>query len=252
MRKKILLTLAACSMASSVAHPAFALELNFDPQDSCTSVLKQQKETAGIWTFGYLAGRTGSTLSIDDDQLDAMISDIAQECLQSPDASYFATVEQFFGFATTRAVEPAATADSADPQSLLDKFADGDQPLGEILLSLRPRPEDVRAVFPEPMASNLLEMYEELFGERLAGEDFPTPFVIKSSTFTTTMGLATHPILDEISGGFKNVLGEFQVDVPWGTIAIDFPSADDGMKLHGMTFVNGRWVLMMRPWRGME
>ena len=252
MHKNLLLAFAAGALALGFSQPATSSELSFDPQDSCTLVLKQQKENAGIWTFGYLAGRTGSTLSIDEGQLDAMTSDIARECLQSPDATFFATVEKFFGFATSQAAEPAPTADSADPQSLLDLFSDDTIPLGDVLLTLRPTPEDVRAVFPEPMASNLLEMYEELFGERLLNEDFPATYVVGSSTFTTTRGLATHPVLEEISGGFKDVLDQFQADVPWGTVTIEFPEVEDRIRLHGMTFVNGRWVLMMRPWRGME
>lgn len=255
MYKKLMLALAASAMALSIVHPSFSAELDFNPEESCTLVLKQQKQTAGIWAFGYLAGLTQQTRNLNDDQIEALISDLSEICLRSPDASYVSVVEQLFEVENDADGSETATQmilDSADPQSLLDKFADDSRPLDEVIISLRPTPEDVRAVFPEPMASNLLEMYEELFEETLAEEEMPSRYVLSSSTFTTTMGLADHPVLDEISGGFKEVLNEFLIDVPWGTITLDFPTIDDNVELHGMTFVNGRWVLMMRPWRGLS
>ncbi|MCF6302446.1 MAG: hypothetical protein L3J13_04495 [Devosiaceae bacterium] len=256
MKNKLLLTLACSAMALSIVQPALSSELNFNAEDSCTLILKQQKQTAGVWAFGYLAGRVDSSLSLDDNQINALTSDLSDICLQSSDATFFAVVEQHFGFITKPADEPAmaaeATPDSADPQSLLDKFADGERTLSEVLISFKPTPEDVRTIFPEPMASNLIEMYEDMYGERLANEEFPSPYTVGSSNFTTTMGLANDPILDEISGGFKRVTDKFLVDVPWATVKILFPSEDDSMSLHGMIFVNDRWVLMMRPWRGLD
>jgi len=188
-------------------------------------------------------------------------NDYEPACNSSPDESFVAVLDQLLGGIpaasnSSQTQEQGGKQDQTDetelaPQ-LLAALRAPDADLAQILLSLKPEPEDIRAVFPESMAINLIEMYEGLFGERLAGENFPPPPYDVSATFTTTEQLVNDAMLDELPGGFERVLDKFQIIAPFGLVKVGFPSVDDSLPLSGLIFVNDRWVLMMRPWRGLQ
>jgi hypothetical protein len=178
----------------------------------------------------------------------ASVADLAAEmttaCEGAPDSSFSDLVENHFN-------PPAMAPTSPEPQALLDIFGSANSDIREILLALQPTEEDIRALFAEPLASEMDEMYEELFGRRLSGENFPSPFLIGDSAFSTTKSLADEGMLDDLPGGFAKVVDLYLQDVPFGTIRIIFPSVSDDMKLEGFVYVNGHWVLMMSPWRAL-
>lgn len=258
MLKKLLLSSIIVIPALVVSHPAISSEVDFDPTENCTAILKQQPGNAALWTFGYLAGLSTKTRAIDDGLIGEITLDLAEICAEAPTASFVSVVEQLFdveGDETSDSESASdatpAAATSADPQVLLDLIEADGAVLHDLFLALEPTPEDVRALFAEPLASEMIEMYVDLFGSRLAGEEFPSPHVVDSSIFTTTGTMASEPIMDEISGGFKEIAPLYLQDVPFGTITVGFPTVDDDMRLDGFVYVNGHWVLMMSPWRAL-
>ena len=259
MLKKLLLSSIIVIPSLVISNPALSGEIDFNPTENCTAILKQQPGNAALWTFGYLAGLSTNTRAIDDGLIGELTLDLAEICAEESTASFVSVVEQLFDVQSdepdqTQSVSdsaPAMAPTSADPQILIDMIEAEGADLHGLFLALQPTPEDVRALFAEPLASEMIEMYEELFGTRLASEEFPSPHVADSSIFTTTGTMASEPIMDEIAGGFKQVAPLYLQDVPFGTITVGFPTEGDDMRLDGFVYVNGHWVLMMSPWRAL-
>lgn len=259
MLKKLLLSSIIVIPSLIMSHSAISGEITFDPTENCTAILKQQPSNGALWTFGYLAGLSAETRAIDDGLIGEITLDLAEICAEAPAKSFVSVVEQLFdvesGETSNNETQSAATSvaapTSADSQVLLDLIEADGAVLRDLFLALKPTPEDVHALFAEPLASEMIEMYEELFGSRLAREEFPSPHVVDSSIFTTTGTMASEPIMDEIAGGFKEVAPLYLQDVPFGTITVGFPTVDDDMRLDGFVYINGHWVLMMSPWRAL-
>ncbi len=260
MLKKIAVILSFSLSGLAINTPVRSQEVSFDPNAPCLEVLQENSNAAALWAFGYLANKIQRSRSVDDKMVASFLGDYEPACNSSPDASFVVVLDQLLGgipaasnsSETQEQVSQQKQSDEVElaPQ-LLAALRAPDADLTQILLDLKPQPEDVRAVFPEPMALKLIEMYDGLFGEKLANEEFPPAPYDVSANFTTTEQLVNDALLDELPGGFKNVLDKFQINAPFGSVKVGFPSVDDGMTLSGLIFVNDRWVLMMRPWRGL-
>ncbi len=263
MFKKVAAVFVFCLPALALDIPAYAQEVSFDPNASCLQVMEESPNGAAIWAFGYLASKIQNARAIEELMIESFLRDFEAACKTSPDQSFFAIVRQLLAdvpdvAASSRSknivVAPQERTGETQEmaQQVLAALRAPDADLARILSGLKPAPEDVRALFPEAMAVKLIEMYDRLFGERLADESFPPPPYDVSVRFTSTGKLANDPVLAELPGGFKNVLDKFLIDVPFGLLVVGFPSIDDRMSLSGLVFVNDRWVLMMRPWRGLQ
>ncbi|MCF6327937.1 MAG: hypothetical protein L3J21_11690 [Devosiaceae bacterium] len=255
MNKKLTAVLALVFSGLVLNFPAKAQEVSFDPNAPCSQVLQENSSAAALWAFGYLANKIQRARSVDDKMVVSFLDDYEPACNSSPDESFVAVLDQLLGgipAASNSSQTQEQTGETELAPQLLAALRAPDADLAQILLSLKPQPEDIRAVFPESMVANLIEMYEGLFGERLAGENFPPPPYDVSATFTTTEQLVNDALLDELPGGFKRVLDKFQINAPFGLVKVGFPSVDDSLPLSGLIFVNDRWVLMMRPWRGLQ
>jgi hypothetical protein len=68
--------------------------------------------------------------------------------------------------------------------------------------------------------------------------------------FATTRELFDRkPVLGEFPGGYKDVLQYFKIDVPIVRFKFVKPGETLGYAFDGLIYLNGRWVIMPKPWR---
>lgn len=267
MLKKLTFAISIAVVSLSLNTPSYAASVEFNPEGTCSEVMAGDSYFAALWSFGYVANKIGKARSVDQAMVDDFLADYIDACDKTPQESFVSVLDALLvgllpsdkagsaevsdaGVDTQPATAEQQMQNSA-AEELMEKMRAPDADLVSILLTLQPTPEEVRTIYPEEMSVKLLEMYDDLFGNRLANESFPPPPYEVSGKFTTTFGLAADPLLEDISNGFGKVLDQFLIDTGFGSIIVTFPEADDNMKLHGMVYVNDRWVLMMRPWRGL-
>ncbi len=137
-------------------------------------------------------------------------------------------------------------------QKMLEDFVASGSPLAEFVKNLQPTNEEIKAVYKEPLASNLIKMYEKMYSslDRLKKPaDQNDVFIV----FTTTVKLAQGgEILSKFPGGYGNAREYFSGDFPIVKFEFVKVGETDGFGFDGLIFVNDRWVLMPKPWRGLD
>lgn len=116
------------------------------------------------------------------------------------------------------------------------------------LAKLRPTLADYRAVYREPLASKLEESQKRLWegGKPLSGRPGQTELVI---IFARTDDLIDgKPVLGEFPGGYKDITSQMIRGVPIARFKMLEPGQSAGISVDGLVHVNGRWVLIPRPW----
>lgn len=236
----------------ALAWPAQAARDKFDPSQPCSTVLVYEdvvdKVLVGAWVSGYLAKAEGRLRVMGSDELGNILKVLQNMCSGSPDTRFSALAEQL---AQKAAATPRSQASVAGRQ-LLRKFFAADADHAALTASLKPGPGDVRAVYAEPLASRLIASYEQLFQPGAVIRPKPEHEDL-ITVFTTTGELRSGaPVLGEFPGGYKKVLPHFIANVPIGRFKFVKPGESLGLAFDGLIFVNGRWVLMPKPWRGLE
>ncbi len=136
--------------------------------------------------------------------------------------------------------------------NMLEDFIVSGQGLADFILTLKPTKEDIKAVYKEPLASNLIVIYEELYGS-LSGLSLKPEQNSVLSVFSTTAKLAQgDAILGEFPGGYKRVGEYFLGDYPIAIFKFVKMGETRGLSFNGLIFINDRWVLMPKPWRGIN
>lgn len=116
------------------------------------------------------------------------------------------------------------------------------------LAKLRPTAADYRAVYREPLAGKLEEVQKTLWdsGQGLSGRPGQTELIV---VFARTDDLIDgKPVLDEFPGGYKGITSQMVRGVPIVRFKMVEPGKTAGIAVDGLIHVNGRWVLIPRPW----
>jgi hypothetical protein len=235
-------------LAIAMAGPAAAAP--FDPAAPCAEMLSAESgiPPAGMsfWAFGFIDGATAKPHQVTPEGIDTMTADLRQRCAAAPEASLYDIAAEIG--TSDKSGEPAVAGDG---RALLQRFFDAAEDHGALTLSLKPSPEDVRAVYAEPLASALIDAYDGMFVPGAVIEPKPEHKQLLT-TFTTTGRLkAGDPVLDDFPGGYRDVLRYIVADVPIGRFKFVKPGATLGLAFDGLIFVNDRWVFMPKPWRGL-
>lgn len=246
--------IAAASLLLPVFAPAVAnaTRATFDPSQRCETVLTYEdvvdKVMVGMWAFGYLAKSQGRLTVMNGKELQKMLLVLEKFCKEQPTARFSAIVQSM---SESRYVAKRSES-SVDGRRLLMKFFENGADHAALTAALRPSPEDVRTVYSEPLATALIAGYDKLFQSGAAIRPKPDQ-VDLLTVFTTTGKLkAGAPVLREFPGGYKQVRDRFLVDVPIARFKFVKSGESLGMAYDGLIFVNGRWVFMPKPWRGLE
>lgn len=244
---KHLLPLALVIVGLAAASPA-AAQSSFNPLAPCSQVLSDEndlpKAAIGFWAFGFLDAATGEAHEVNQDRIGAMLRALGERCAASPDARLY-DIAQNLAESQSSNEPPEAEAG----RTLLMRFFDPAEDHEALTLSLKPSPQDVRAVYSEPLATALIEAYEGMFVPGSVIQPKPEHAQLLS-TFTTTGQLkAEAPVLDDFPGGYKEVLQYIIGDVPIARFKFVEQGETLGLAFDGLIYVNGHWVFMPKPWR---
>jgi hypothetical protein len=240
------------ALALTAGPPAEAARSEFNPSLPCSEVLVYEdvidKVLVGAWASGYLASAEGRLRVMRPAELGKILGLLQKRCEANPELRFSTLVR---GIAQQAAAQPRSDASVSGRQLLRSFFYDGADHVA-ITASLKPRPEDIRAVYGEPLASKLIAMYGELYGPGTVIGPKPDHEDL-ITIFTTTGKLRSgDAVLDRFPGGYKKVLKYFVADVPIGRFKFVRAGESRGLAFDGLIFVNGRWVLMPKPWRALE
>ncbi len=232
-----------------VALPALAENPGdaFDPNAACYDALVDASEMkrgmVAAWTFGYLGALKSDVRPVTAQNNAIILQNLAQACADNPQASL---VEILNG---PKPQATSAEGGEAAARALLEAFLDPAADRAALTAKLAPSPEDVAAVYSEPLASRLSEAYAQMFTPGVAigpkaGQD--TVLMV----YTTTDALrAGNAALAAFPGGYKDVLQYMNPGFPIVRFKFVREGETTGMAFDGLVFVNGRWVLMPKPWR---
>jgi hypothetical protein len=147
-------------------------------------------------------------------------------------------------------VAPAGRLDD-EARALLEQFLKPGADLQALTESLAPRRQDIHEVYGDPLATALEPYLATTYGsgEAIAPQPGQTEL---QRVVTTTGALRSDPaVLAEFPGGYADVLSNFTADVPIARFKFVAPGEDLGMAFDGLLHVNGRLVLIPKPWRAL-
>jgi hypothetical protein len=114
--------------------------------------------------------------------------------------------------------------------------------------SLRPRLEDLRAIFNPPFAERAYEHYSALFDKEAGIQPNPgqTEVLVRADTSDRILqfgGSSTVP------GGYSRIARQLRPGLTIYSWKFVKPGQHFGLAFDGLYFVNGRWVLAPKPYR---
>ncbi|MCP4381269.1 MAG: class II D-tagatose-bisphosphate aldolase, non-catalytic subunit [Hyphomicrobiales bacterium] len=241
----------ALAIAATGASPAIAQDgAVFDPLASCTEMLAEDSGippvAIGFWVFGYFDAKSDEAHFVTVDRLETLLDAMRTECASAPDT----LMTDLAGLLVGEQAKQEPTV-AEDGRNLLMRFFDPSEDHGALTLSLKPSPADIRAVYGEPLASALINTYEEMYQPGAVIRPKPEHKQLLT-TFTTTGRLkAGDPVLDDFPGGYDGVRPFIVGDVPIARFKFVEQGETLGLAFDGLIFVNDHWVLMPKPWRSL-
>lgn len=113
---------------------------------------------------------------------------------------------------------------------------------------LRPTQADYLAVYKEPVAGALEAENDRLWekGETLRVSAQRSEILM--IVVPTEDLIDGKPVLSEFPGGYRRVLPFLKRGIPIARFKYVEPGKTTGLAVDGLVHVNGRWVLMPKPW----
>lgn len=258
-------------LAWAAAGPARA-EMLIDPAASCRAVLAQDHEDFQIaqvaWAAGYLAAKSGKPGRVDERRFDALLRDLAATCAADAGRSFLAVVDTLGLRATaaallaqmagaTEAKEAAEGAGRFPPtaagaEALLRQFLAPDADHAALTASLAPDGADYRAVYTDSLATALERRYGPMWQSPPPIRPRPGQTDLLLVFATTDALIAGGPELREFPGGYGKVRDRMKAGVPIVRFKFIRPGENRGLAFDGLVYVNGRWVLIPKPWRALD
>ncbi len=284
---RILTPLLIPALIGATISTAQAQRLSFDPSVPCADLLLTgdagDKTLSAFWASGYLAKTDGKKRVVDQVLIEGLYGVLKTVCQQAPEMSFQQTVDRFAmaqipakptpppAAAPVQAApvvqaapavvdkQPTAQVAPARPEQptiaarvMLQKFFDPNADRAALTAALKPTEADIRAVYSDPLANALITQYDSIFKPGIAIGPKPEHTDIYSIE-TTTQKLKNHDsALRKFPGGYKKVIPFIHGNNV--IVRFKFVRAGEtlGLAFDGLIFVNGRWVLMPKPWRAIK
>ena len=117
---------------------------------------------------------------------------------------------------------------------------------------LRPETADYEAVYKQPLAGQLAADHAGLWNSGAALRPNPGQSELLLVFATTDQLIAGDAVLREFPGGYETARGHLNPGFPIVRFKFVKPGERLGMAFDGLVHVNGRWVLIPKPWRSMK
>lgn len=229
--------------------PVQAQEIgSFDPRDPCVKVLGEsdtvEQMMVAAWAFGYLAGKQGTVRPVHLENNKAVLQNITKACIERSGASLLELLDN--------SRKSSGAGSEAEARSVLMKFYEPGADLAALTWALKPSEADIRAVYADPLASKLVEMYAGMYTPGVAigpKADHNDLIVVHTTTSQLREG---KPVLRDFPGGYKKVVSQLLGDFPIVRFKFVTKGETLGLAFDGLIFVGDRWVLMPKPWRALD
>ncbi len=243
----------ALFISCTVPQLASSQSVGFDPRTRCGDILANTQTShrtmIAAWTFGFLAANTSDIRSVDDANNAVLLDNIARACATDPDKSLIALVAP--DQPEPEPEQSLTPGSEAEVRSRLAAFMQPDADLRSLTQALFPTDADIRAVYAEPLATALINAYRDQMTSDAAFGPKRHQDALLVYYATTRELVDRKPILREFPGGYRDVLQYFIADVPIVLFKFVKDGELSGYAFDGLIHVNGRWVLMPKPWRAL-
>lgn len=245
----IRITSICAAMIATMPVSVQAQGVGFDPRQSCGQLLSgtsdEDRMMIAAWTFGFLASNNGDARPVDRQNNETLLGNIERACATNPGMTLLDLV------GASKKAPATQPGSEAEARALLMKFYAPDADHRALTQALAPTAEDIRTVYKEPLASALIESYAQAFTADVAFSPKPDHNDILLVHATTRNLVNGDAVLREFPGGYKDVLQYFRADVP--IVRFKFVTSGEtlGLAFDGLIHVNGRWVIMPKPWRSL-
>lgn len=238
-------TLTALSGSLAAGTPGF------DPHAPCGPTLREADDTKKLmiasWGLGVRAVTAKPVPKVALSTISPFLRQLIADCIKDETVPLTDLVG-----VSADAMPDAVPGSRQDAEQLLSRFFDKNEDLVALTASLMPDPGDVSAVYNEPLAGKLAESYKAAFkpGMKFGPKPHQDSLII---IHTTTEKLKNRDaVLREFPGGYAKVLPFLKDGHPIVRFKFVKGGEDLGLAFDGLVHVNGRWVLMPKPWRALE
>lgn len=243
-------------MSGVCGTAVLAQNAGFDPRENCSVILNRagdaDKMMLAAWTFGYIAATTDAPRPVDLQNNATLLGNLGQACQANPNASLLDLVNANKQPAQAQQAPAAQPGSEGEVRAMLMKFYAPNADHRALTQALVPTEQDIRAVYSDPLASALVASYRT----QMTPDVFFTPkpehndiLVFYGTTADLVQG---KPLLAEFPGGYKDVVQYFRVNVPIVRFKFITKGETLGLAFDGLMHVNGRWVIMPKPWRALK
>lgn len=140
----------------------------------------------------------------------------------------------------------------AGAEKLLKRFLSGKADLRELTLQLKPHSADYGAAYQQPLAGRLEQDHQALWSDPDLAirpkKDQSALLLTLAKTDRLKKGGA---VLDKFPGGYEKILPYLKPGLVIARFTFTAPEDSKGLAFDGLMHVNGRWVLIPKPWRAL-
>ncbi len=261
---------AATALGLALATPGMAQTdtKGFDPNEDCSAILGRndtlEQVVMSAWSLGYLAATAGDVQPVTMDTVRAKLRGFMMACARDGSQSVMDMIAAGKPTSDTQPAQPAQptppapasqTAPMGEPGSnmqvrmLLQKFVTPGSDILALSKALYPTEADIRALYRDPLASRLVENLLPLFSSDVAFKPKPEQDAIYLVYATTDQLIAGDPVLQAFPGGYRKVVQYLNPGIPIVRFKFVKKGETTGLAFDGLAFVNGRWVLIPKPWK---
>ncbi len=249
----------SATSVAAFALPALAGE-GFSPSEKCNAILAGAAPTTKImaasWMIGYVDNGVGDSRKVDMAEIERLLSVLGDICAANPDDSLLAVAQAAIQLQKDGAGQAQAETDSAPipgsqaaARALLEQFMVPGADLVALTRPLIASAEDIRAVYKEPLASAMIEVYRDKLPPNIAIAPKPGQSEILIWHTRTDELMAGSDMLANFPGGYKRVSEFMNPGYPLVRFKFVAPGEELGMAYDGLFWVNGHWAWMPKPWR---
>ncbi len=246
--------LLAAAIALPAVGPAVAQDSSaqsgFDPREPCAKVLERDdvlgKVMLASWVYGYLAAAQGAQRPVDTANIRVMLRNISKACATNGERSVLSLVQ------ASRPAPASQPGSQANARAMLERFLAPDADIAALSQALFPTEADVRALYRDPLASTIVRDLLPRFkpGVRFSPKPGQDSLIVVHAT--TDQLIDGDAVLRDFPGGYKEVLSYMNRGIPIVRFKFVENGKTTGLAFDGLVFVNGRWVLIPKPWRYLD
>ncbi len=248
-------------LCATLASPGLAAE-GFAPGDNCNTTLTGASPTTRImvasWMIGYIDGGIDDDRDVTFDEVEKVLNALSGICAANPQESLLTVAQAVVRVQRERdgqaVAEPGGDSGGSEAaaRELLAQFLQPGADLVELTWALVASPEDIRAVYKEPLASRMIAVYGEKLTRGIKIGPKPGQSELLLWRSTTDALIAGDPVLEYFPGGYARVLEHMNPGFPVVRFKFVEPGEELGMAFDGLFWVNGHWAWMPKPWRMLE